>query len=136
MELFRKPVSSLMLMSIFSLLFMKLAISTESNRRDNRVPKAGNMYLTWEHKEDPALHSQFEQMLRVALHIFDIVLSLIEHHPVFRNNRDSNHPQAPVEVQLAVTLYRMGHCGNGASIQDIARAAGCSKGSVENYTKG
>ena len=53
------------------------------NRRDNHVPKAGNMHLTWEHKEDPALHSQFEQMLRVSPHIFDIVLSLIEHHPVF-----------------------------------------------------
>jgi hypothetical protein len=73
-------------------------------------------------------------MLRVSPHIFDIVLSLIEHHPVFRNN--SNHPQAPVEVQLVVTLYRTGRCGNGASIQDIARAAGCSEGSVENYTKG
>jgi hypothetical protein len=28
----------------------------------------------------------------------------------------------------------MGRYGNGASIQDIARVAGCSKGSVENYT--
>ena len=28
----------------------------------------------------------------------------------------------------------MGCYGNGASIQDIAQAAGCSEGSVENYT--
>ena len=99
-------------------LLLALHESCYLNIRDNHVPKAGNMHLVWQHKEDPALHSQFEQMLHVSPHIFDIVLSLIEHHPVFQNN--SNRPQVPVEVQLAVTLYRMGHYGNGASIQDIA----------------
>jgi hypothetical protein len=71
-------------------------------------------------------------MLRVSPHVFDTVLSLIEHHPAFRNN--SHYPQTPVEIQLSVTLYRMGRYGNGASVQDIARVAGCSEGSVENYT--
>jgi hypothetical protein len=61
-----------------------------------------------------------------------VILSLIQHHPVFTSH--SNVPQAPVEVQLAVTLYHMGQHGNSASIQDIARTAGCSEGSVENYT--
>jgi DNA-binding CsgD family transcriptional regulator len=28
----------------------------------------------------------------------------------------------------------MGRYGNGASVEDIAHAAGCSEGSVENYT--
>ena len=41
-----------------------------------------------------------------------------------------------VRGQLAVTLFCMGRYGNGASIQDIARTAGCSEGSVENYTDG
>ncbi|KAF7319715.1 DDE Tnp4 domain-containing protein [Mycena kentingensis (nom. inval.)] len=63
---------------------------------------------------------------------FDILLELICDHPVFTNN--SNNPQAPVEEQLAVTLYRLGQYGNGASVQDIARIAGCSEGSVENFT--
>jgi len=60
------------------------------------------------------------------------ILDLIEDHPVFRN--DTNLGQTPVEQQLAVTLFRMGRYGNGASVEDIARAAGCSEGSVENYT--
>jgi hypothetical protein len=102
------------------------------NGRDQRLPKAGNMHLAWVFKEDPALHGRFEQMLRISPYVFDTVLSLIEHHPVFQNN--SNNTQTPVELQLAVTLYRMGCYGNGASIQDIARVAGCSEGSVENYT--
>ena len=41
----------------------------------------------------------------------------------------------PVKVQLAVTLYRMGQFGNGASLQDIARISGGSEGAVEDYTK-
>lgn len=64
--------------------------------------------------------------------IFDVILALIEHHPVFQNN--SNNPQAPVREQLAVCLYRMGRYGNGASLGDIARMAGISEGSVVNYS--
>lgn len=102
------------------------------NGWDLHVPKIGNMHLAWVFKENPTLHGRFEQMLRISPYVFNTVLSLIEHHPVFQN--DSNCPQTPVKVQLAVTLYRMGRYGNGASVQDIARAAGCSEGSVENYT--
>jgi hypothetical protein len=64
-------------------------------------------------------------MLRVSPLIFLTVLDLIENHTAFRNN---------IEQQLAVTLFRMGRYGNGASVEDIACAAGCSEGSVENYT--
>jgi hypothetical protein len=71
-------------------------------------------------------------MLRVSPLVFLTILDLIEDHPVFRN--DTNLGQTPVEQQLAVTLFRMGRYGNGASVEDIARAAGCSEGSVENYT--
>ena len=102
------------------------------NGREHRVPKSGQLHLAWEYAEDPADHARFAQMLRVSPHVFQTILSLIQHHPVFTNH--SNVAQAPVEVQLAVTLYRMGRYGNGASIQDIARVAGCSEGSVENYT--
>src|SRR5258705_9030145 len=45
-----------------------------------------------------------------------------------------NNPQAPVDVQLAVTLYCMGCFGNDASLEDLARTAGCSEGAVELYT--
>ena len=71
-------------------------------------------------------------MLRVTPLVFQIIIDLIEEHPIFTNN--SNNAQTPVEQQLAVTLYRMGRYGNGASVEDIACTAGCSEGSVENYT--
>ena len=29
----------------------------------------------------------------------------------------------------------MGHYGNGASVDEVARVAGCSEGSIENYTE-
>jgi hypothetical protein len=71
-------------------------------------------------------------MLRMAPESFQLLHSLIANHPVFTNH--SNHPQAPVANQLAVTLFRLGRYGNGASVMDIARQAGCSEGSVEKYT--
>ena len=70
-------------------------------------------------------------VLRVTPTIFNTILTLIEdHHPIFTNN--SNNAQAPVESQLAITLYRMGQYGNSASVEEVARIAGCSEGSVEN----
>jgi DNA-binding CsgD family transcriptional regulator len=96
------------------------------------VPKHGNLDLAWEFSQDPAHHHCFINMLCVSPLIFLTVLDLIEDHTVFRN--DTNLGQTPVEQQLAVTLFRMGRYGNGASLEDIARAAGCSEGSVENYT--
>jgi hypothetical protein len=57
---------------------------------------------------------------------------MIEDHPIFRSH--SPKPQAPVEYQLAVTLFRLGRYGNGASVQEIARQAGISEGTVEAYT--
>ena len=53
------------------------------NGQDQCVPKAGNMHLAWVFKEDPSLHGRFEQMLRVSPYVFDTILTLIEHHPVF-----------------------------------------------------
>ena len=49
-------------------------------------------------------------------------------------SNDSNNAQTPVEQQLTIALFRMGRYGNGGSVEDIARQAGCSEGSVENYT--
>lgn len=54
-------------------------------------------------------------------------------HPVFHNN--STQEQIPVDYQLAITLYRMGRFGNGASIEDIANIAGISEGGVLRCTR-
>jgi len=96
------------------------------------IPKAGNIHLAWEYAKDPAQHHLFIQMLRVSPLVFRVIVELIKDHNIFRN--DSNVPQAPVDYQLAVTLFRMGRFGNAASLIDIARDAGCSTGSVENFT--
>ncbi|KAL3679682.1 hypothetical protein R1sor_022638 [Riccia sorocarpa] len=55
---------------------------------------------------------------------------ICEHH-VFHNN--SPYPQS-VCVQLAVTLDRFGHEGNGASLNRIMLMWGVSHGSMVNYT--
>ncbi|KIK12177.1 hypothetical protein PISMIDRAFT_121341, partial [Pisolithus microcarpus 441] len=63
----------------------------------------------------------------------DISASLItklENHPVFSNN--SNNPQLPVSVQLAIFLNGVGHCGNGATTEDVTEWARVSIGTVYN----
>jgi len=97
------------------------------------VLKSGTLHLAWEYAQSPSDHHRFINMLCVSPEVFQVILSLIEDHPVFSNN--SNHPQELVKVQLGVTLYRMGRYGNGASLEDIAHVAGCSEGAVELYTQ-
>ncbi|THH18908.1 hypothetical protein EW146_g2130 [Bondarzewia mesenterica] len=96
------------------------------------VLKMGSLKLAWEYRKNHADHGRFVEMLWVSPHVFDILLYLIQDHPIFQNN--SNNPQTPVQTQLAVTLYRLGRYGNAASLADIARNCGISEGSVENFT--
>ncbi|KAF9009810.1 hypothetical protein BDZ89DRAFT_964627 [Hymenopellis radicata] len=97
------------------------------------VLKLGNLHLAWEYAKDSEHHHRFVQMLRMTPESFDILLILIRDHPVFHN--DSNNPQAPVQTQLAVTLYCLGRYGNGASVKDVARVAGISEGSEKETEK-
>lgn len=101
--------------------------------RSNKIPKCGNLHLAFEYAKEPDNHHLFTQILRVSPYIFEVLHQLIKDHPVFQNN--SHSAQAPVNLQLAVTLYQMGRYGNAATVQDIAQDAGISKGSVELYTK-
>lgn len=105
-----------------------IALLKETRHLNNcpPVPKLGNIDLTCEFAQDPAHHQHFVNMLHVSPLVFLTVLDLIEDHHVFKN--DTNLGQTPVEQQLAVTLYQMGRYGNGASVEDIARAAGYSEG--------
>lgn len=96
------------------------------------VLQVRNLHLAWEYAQSPETHHRFQQMLRVEPETFQVLLELIQDHSVF--SQQSNNTQAPVETQLAVTLFCMGRFGNGASIKDIACQAGCSEGSVINYT--
>jgi hypothetical protein len=100
----------------------------------NRSPvlKAGHLHLAWNYARDPKHRLRFVDMLRVLPETFQAILGVIEGHDVFRTK--SRRPQAPVQLQLAVVLYRMGRYGNGASVNDIARVAGVSEGTVEVFT--
>ena len=97
------------------------------------ILKLGNLHLAFEYAKNHEDHHHFVQMLHMSPQAFDILVQLIKDHPAFHN--ESNQVQAPVETQLAVTLYRMGWYGNGVSLGDVARIAGVSDGSVQNFTK-
>ncbi|KAJ7663508.1 hypothetical protein B0H17DRAFT_872077, partial [Mycena rosella] len=75
----------------------------------------------------------FRQALRVTPRTFDALVAALEDDPIFFNN--SNHPQLPVDQQLAVALYRFGHDGNAASFQSVANWAGLGKGTVHLITR-
>ncbi|KAJ7101260.1 hypothetical protein B0H15DRAFT_769697 [Mycena belliarum] len=75
----------------------------------------------------------FRQNLRVSPRTFDKLVAALEDDPVFFNN--SNHPQLPVEQQIAVALYRFGHDGNAASMQAVANWAGLGKGTIHLITR-
>ncbi|KAG2335476.1 hypothetical protein BDR05DRAFT_898434 [Suillus weaverae] len=91
--------------------------------------KASSLHLAWEYAKSPSDHDRFTNMLRISPTVFEVLLDLIEDHPVFYNN--SHNSQTPIQTQLAVTLYRMGRYGNGGSLEDIARHAGISEGGKE-----
>ncbi|KAG2054139.1 hypothetical protein BDR06DRAFT_1051076, partial [Suillus hirtellus] len=74
----------------------------------------------------------FQKKLRIPPETFDDILDQISNHHVFHNQ--SNNPQLPVAVQLAIFLNRVGHYGNASSPEDISQWAGVSVGSVINCT--
>jgi hypothetical protein len=93
-------------------------------------PRAPQLHMLVHHEEHrPHL---FRQKLRVDPEIFDDILDHISNHPIFQNQ--SNNPQLPVSIQLAIFMNRAGHYGNAISLEDVAQWAGVSVGSVVNCT--
>lgn len=71
---------------------------------------------------------KFREDLRVDPHTFDRLVEKISSDSVFQNN--SPNSQLPIDQQLAITLYRFGHNGNAAGLQNVANWAGVAKGTV------
>ncbi|KAF8294149.1 hypothetical protein DL93DRAFT_2127591 [Clavulina sp. PMI_390] len=91
------------------------------------VPKNSQLLMLL--NDFSANHSvRFRANLRMEPTTFDHILSLINDDPVFQNN--SNITQIDPRYQLAIALYRFGHYGNAASVQQVAQWAGCSEGLV------
>jgi len=96
----------------------------------HKIPKSSQIHLlaTW---RDGNV-DQFRRKVRVDPPTFDGILEKICNHRIFHNN--SNVPQLPVETQLAIFLFRVGHYGNAASPEAIGHWAGVSPGTVANST--
>ncbi|KAI9922459.1 hypothetical protein PsorP6_001201 [Peronosclerospora sorghi] len=64
---------------------------------------------------------------------FHQIVNAIQDHPVFQNS--SRNPQASVVLQLACTLDRLGHSGNGVSITRTLLLWGIGYGTVVTFTE-
>ena len=74
----------------------------------------------------------FKQIVRCSKTNFARIVVLIKDDPIFSNN--SLLSQYSVEIQVMVTLNRLGCDGNGASIGALGRIFGISTGTVINFT--
>lgn len=74
----------------------------------------------------------FRSYLRVMPDCFDALVDAIHDDPMFHNK--SNNSQTPVEIQLAIALYRFGHYRNAASTMKVALNFGISYGFVQLAT--
>ncbi|KAG2069313.1 hypothetical protein BDR04DRAFT_994014, partial [Suillus decipiens] len=68
--------------------------------------------------------------LQVDPDVFIELINKIIHHPIFYNN--SNNPQLPVPIQLAIFLNATGHYGNAATVEDMGEWARVSVRTVYN----
>jgi nicotinamide mononucleotide adenylyltransferase len=73
----------------------------------------------------------YKTHMRMTSESFSKLLRLIFQHGIFRNR--SNRKQEEIAAQLAVTLDRLGHYGNGMSSLRNARLWDRSSGSLRNY---
>jgi len=97
------------------------------------IPKHSNLYLVQEYSQDILFQGRFKSMLRVSPYVYEVLINLISDHAVFQNQ--SHNQQTPVWIQLAITLYRLGHYGNAASVRDVSQNFGFSEGAVEKFTQ-
>ena len=97
------------------------------------IPKHSNLHLVQDYVQDVLFQDRFESMLRVSPYMYEVLINLLSDHPAFQNH--SHNRQTPIWIQLAITLYRLGHYGNSASVRDVAQNFGFSEGAVEKFTQ-
>ena len=98
----------------------------QASRTAFRKPPADLPHVLTVYKTERPDH--FRKQLRVFPSAFDRIVQKITDDPIFSNN--SQNDQMPVEHQLAILLYRFGHFGNAASLDDVAKWAGYAKGTI------
>jgi hypothetical protein len=106
--------------------------STYKRHMSNKVHKCSQLGLALQlFKADNP--KRFRSNLHVSPETFDGLFHAIEKHPIFQS--DGSASQFPVEWQLAITLYCIGHYKNVASVEKVAHWAGVSVGMVVNATQ-
>jgi len=111
---------------------LELILANRVLNTSDPVPKCSQLYLVLvEFKAND--WKRFRLNLRVSPSTFDELVGYIQDHPIFQNR--SNCPQYPIEIQLAIALFRFGHDGNAASVEAIAQWAGVSVGLVVKATR-
>ncbi|EKM58902.1 uncharacterized protein PHACADRAFT_63878, partial [Phanerochaete carnosa HHB-10118-sp] len=76
---------------------------------------------------------KFRRYLRVSPYTFDRLVETIGNDLIFTNK--SQNCQLPIDLQLAITLHRFGHDGNGVSVQGVAGWGGIAVGTVLLVTR-
>lgn len=74
----------------------------------------------------------FRAHVRMTPECFNVLLAAIQTDPVFHSQ--SNRPQMPIDMQLAIALYRFGHYGNAISTTMVSLLAGIGYGTVRLVT--
>jgi hypothetical protein len=95
-------------------------------------PKQGPLYFTL-HEWKINHPVTFRRLLRVEPATFDALVTALEDHAVFAN--DSTNAQVDISEQIAITLYRLGHFGNGSSIVETGIWSGRGAGTVDLITR-
>jgi hypothetical protein len=93
-----------------------------------RWPKAVSWHQRIARLESP---KDFKSLYRVSMSTFEGLLALIQDHNVFQNN--STCPQAPVDLQLLVTIYFLG--GGGPTRVKCSQFFDIGEGTVSNYIR-
>ncbi|KAF8589742.1 hypothetical protein K439DRAFT_1645003 [Ramaria rubella] len=75
----------------------------------------------------------FHSYVQIWPAVFDVLVTKLQDHPIFHNNSDNK--QIPIEFQVAVTLYRLGHFGNAVSLTKVVLWASWGFGTVDLCTK-
>ena len=69
-------------------------------------------------------------MTQIDPHSFKAILYLIQDNPIFQNC--SSSPQAPVEIQLKLALFTLGHDGTASGFVLGSNQWGISEGHISN----
>src|ERR1043165_6248243 len=113
--------------NLISLSLLELSEQRYLNFRVYNIPKSSH----WFNKILPFYNDKhFKKILRMTLESFTKLVKLISSYDIFKSN--SKRKQAPVELQLAIFLHRI---GSRSDIFNICSKFGIGEGTVILYTK-